>query len=333
MAWARVWQAAIEHHTGHPCELMHEPKPWSEYDRVYVYFNLEPYDRLSLFGGPQPQYADFIQCAEGFTGEIVALDKPLARFPEFCKARCFDKNGNVNLKVPEKWRNIDWDSMQTQFDKATCLSMDSLPLEDITLGDSHSISVWEPGRKAYRCDAQTLRGALKKGLSSFLPDKVRNLTIYFGNIDVRYHFGLQKTPWADIDEKLTEYERQLIALKSSGQVTGEIELVQLLPVEDESRKIPSNNMLDGKSFNGTWAERCAWANAFNNGLEQIAFKNKFKIHRWPDRWYVETYADPKSFFCRLEAMKGLHLALPYYRYSGFNDSTVLEKFDLSAFDI
>ncbi|ASU00621.1 hypothetical protein FDI46_gp085 [Aeromonas phage AS-gz] len=328
MAWARVWQAAIEHHTGFPCELMHEAKPWSEYDRVYVYFNLEPYDRLSLFGGPQPQYAEFIKCAEGFTGEIVALDKPLARFGEFCKARCFNKHGEPNMKVPELWRGIDWDSIQAQFDKATCLSMASLPLEDVTLGDSHSISVWQPGYKAYRCDAQTLRGALKRGLSSFLPDKVRNLTIYFGNIDVRYHFGLQNNPVSDVLEKLDEYEKQLVELKESGQVTGEIELVHLLPIEDESRKIPTNNMLNGKSFNGSWAERNSWMNIFNNGLSEIAFKHGFKVHTWPNSWYVETYKDPKSFFTRLEAMKGLHLALPFYRYEGFKDSKTLELFDI-----
>ncbi|AAQ81551.1 hypothetical protein 44RRORF233c [Aeromonas phage 44RR2.8t] len=322
-AWAFLWKQIIEEETGHPCEVAVGGHDFSDHDRVYVYHGMEFKGGLNLFGGPDAKSALHISKFLDFKGEIVSLDVDMPLYGEMCRDRIYDKKGEVNPKVPAEWKDADWVAIDQRLQKSSRLAMIDLPREDVVFGDSHSFSAWQPGYKALRHDGQTLRGALKKGIGSFLPVAVRNLTVYLGNIDIRFHFGRQEDPFADIDAKIKELAKQLITLRNQGRITGEIELVTLLPIEDESRAIPGTGQFLKQNFFGTQAERTAWMTHFNEKLFKLTKLPGFKVFAWPEQWYVDTAADPLSFFDKMEKPRSVHLSREFYRWT--KPMPVMEK--------
>ena len=149
--------------------------------------------------------------------------------------------------------------------------------DSIIIGDSHSISAWQPGKTINRLDGKTLNGALKIGLKNLIPSKYQNnIQFYFGNIDVRFHF--KRFGGADAIVKIFDrYVKQLKELKEEGY---NITLTHLIPVEDESRKIPGTGKYLGENFFGSQQERLEYVEHFNSLIEQTAELLELKVARW-----------------------------------------------------
>lgn len=312
-AWAFLWKRIIEDTTGHPCDMASSDTDYSQYDKMYIYHGMEFKGGLNLFGGPDAKSAMHITKLSQFEGEIISLDVPMPRYGDMCRDRIYDKQGAVNPKVPVEWRDADWCFIDQRFESARALTMDDLPYEDVVFGDSHSFSAWQPGFKALRHDGLTLRGTLKRGIAGYLPQKVRNLTVYLGNIDIRFHFGRQEDPFADIDAKIKELAKQLLTLKKEGRITGEIELVSPLPIEHESRAIPGTGQFLKQNFFGTMEERERYLRHFIQ--QQFKLTKYFKLFHWPMEWYEEAKENPMSFFDKMEKPRSVHLSREFYRWT------------------
>jgi hypothetical protein len=96
------------------------------------------------------------------------------------------------------------------------------------------------------------------------------LIFYAGNIDVRFH--LHKYGEEGIDKLILELERQLLNLNLKS-----ISLVKLIPIEDESRKLPGTGLYKGKPFYGSKQLRLDLVNCFNEKLSYICLKNNWNI--------------------------------------------------------
>src|SRR5690606_38906690 len=146
---------------------------------------------------------------------------------------------SININLTKDYTNIE--------------TIDSiLNNENIVLGDSHSISVCPSNYNIIRLDGKTLYGALKIGLINLLPKELpKNLIVYFGNIDVRFHLCRQHNPKA-VEYLLNDYFHQLFDLKKLG--VKNITVVQVLPIEDPSRKIPKTGQYKNKNFFGSLLE-------------------------------------------------------------------------------
>jgi hypothetical protein len=140
----------------------------------------------------------------------------------------------------------------------------------IIIGDSHSVSCWP--NKEYtisRNDGKTLFGYLKDPVDL---SKYEHSIIYFGNIDVRFHLARQKDPIGATIELFNRY----IDYAKKYNCT----LVQLLPIEDESRKIPKSGQYKGVNFFGSKELRkeirkIANGILYNSGLEVLCWPNYF----------------------------------------------------------
>jgi hypothetical protein len=136
------------------------------------------------------------------------------------------------------------------------------PFDRIIIGDSHAISVYRPGSLIRRIDGATLSGVLSRGLKNCipcLPSSVKHLTLYFGNIDVRFHlhrdlFGFSETYLENAEDLCYELESQLgHVFRLYGFKT--IEIVAPLPIESESRRIPQSGQYKNSSYFGSLSER------------------------------------------------------------------------------
>jgi hypothetical protein len=165
-----------------------------------------------------------------------------------------------------------------------------------------------------RNDGQTLFGALKKGLKSFVDPfgpQIKKLTLYFGNIDIRHHLMRQTNPEVALSNMLMDYEQQIQELGMEY-----VELISALPIENESRKLPKTGYYKGTPFAGTWKERTQLVGQFNTILADICHRNK-----WDHYCHPETYKNSlgELDFEVMEKPQSVHLARMYYRWDLEND--------------
>ena len=100
---------------------------------------------------------------------------------------------------------------------------------------------------------KTLNGAINSGLHTFIEDvgKIEDfdkLEVYFGNIDVRHHLCRISD---DIDEKLKDLAKRYVEAVEAVDIK-EVYIYELLPIEDESIKLPKSGYYKNKPFWCTW---------------------------------------------------------------------------------
>lgn len=179
----------------------------------------------------------------------------------------------------------------------------------LIFGDSHTVSIYKPGYAIWRNDGMTLNGFLNRQ-ETWLPILTDNYTwvdttliLYLGNIDMRFHvhrFGGMKA----VAELADRYKEFLSKLKGTVVVQG------LLPIEDESRKIPGTGKYKGEGFYGTREDRQSYVTYFNQLMSEGQWTGDYSFRRW--NLPVDGFEAPK-FSC-MEARQSVHLRPEYYLY-------------------
>ena len=187
-------------------------------------------------------------------------------------------------------------------------------------GDSHTPSIWTPHSIIERQDGRTLFGTLTK---ETLHEKIvqyneaginfNELTIYIGNIDIRHHLMRQENPWQAAVKLISLYENHLLPYKDIYKIN----VVQYLPIEDESRKLPKTGYYKGTPFTGSWAERSALVEIMNNEIEAMCQRNGWSVYKHPRTFYNET---GQLTFDVMEKPKSVHLSPMHYRWD-LNNNT------------
>ena len=168
------------------------------------------------------------------------------------------------------------------------------------ISDSHGLSVWKPGYTLDFTPGRTLHGFLKRSTPEQINEKYDETTLYFGNIDLRFHLMRQESPVAatiSLFSKYVEFAKQL----------KDCTLVELLPVEHESRKIPGTGLYKKQPFFGTREERMNLRKIANEIIEESGLK----VIRWPAEWID---ADGTKMLDILEQKSSVHLRPKFYPY-------------------
>lgn len=250
---------------------------FDSYDEVYLYHGNDFSGNLNLFGGIEKNL------------HMVDTWNKLARHP-----------GLRSLGIPmpaygemfrERLKASDADMHVLDADDVPVFSHPTGKVNTLVIGDSHATSLHGIG-SMISVPYQTLYGALKKGLASFVPDDVEyeNLWFYFGNIDIRHHL-------VDHDLSLLAYYRlQLRALNAK--------CVAPLPIENESRVIPKSGWHKGRPFNGSWAQRNDIRKKFMEEMsDYIAFE-----------WEYLENEDGELDFRHMEKPRSVHLSARSYPF-------------------
>lgn len=300
--WAHMRAKQLSDEWDTEVVVLHNKESWDDYDVVYLYHGMEFKGALNLFGGAKEESAKFFERLVNPKCKLISLDIPMPDYGELCKGRL--------KSCDDYWRDIDWDAVTE-----TCKNVKSFysntNSNSLTMGDSHAFAAWKPGSMILRKDSRTLKGVLRKTLRKEIEDAGMNpefshLTLYYGNIDVRHHIMREEDPRKAIALLLIEYIKQIKDLNPSS-----VELVSLLPVEDESRKLPKTGQFEGSNFYGTQAERANLVRVFNNGLKTICLFNGWDLYEWPEEWYDMS---PLEYMKEcMERPKSVHLAPMLHR--------------------
>lgn len=203
-------------------------------------------------------------------------------------------------------------TLETQIEdaKAICASIPKVDriqnTDKLCFGDSHSFSQYTPGYMTDRHDGLTLFGTLRRGIRSYVPENITTLRIYLGNIDIRHHLMRQDNPSKSLKDMVSNYEKQLIDLEIEN-----IEVIQALPIENESRPLPKTGYYKDTPFAGTWAERTELVKEFNKLVEAMCERNGWSTWQHPTV-FLNSFGE--LTFDVMEKPKSVHIAREYYRW-------------------
>ena len=266
-------------------DILSQNDNWNEYDNLIIYHgvNFKP-NTFNIIGGINDEILLRAKLLSEYIGNIYSLDG--FQLNEFSIKR------KLNLYNNHKYFDII-----------------QLPdRNNLVIGDSHSISVWQD-------DSYTLSRNDGKTLYAFLKEernltKYNNIIFYFGNIDVRFHLGRQSNPIQATKELFTKYCEYVSKYNAT--------LVELLPIEDESRKIPKSGMYKGKPYYGNIELR----KEIRNTANEIMFNSGLNILRWPS-FFTDEKGNLK--FEIMEPKQSVHIKPKYYIKNINNKTNILWK--------
>lgn len=179
----------------------------------------------------------------------------------------------------------------------------------VLIGDSHTPSVWEPSYMIERRDGRTLNGMLEHGTVNKILDQLKlagcqidEVMVYAGNIDIRHHLLRSENPWNEVQKIASKLLMEIPA--TYGGV-----IAALLPIENESRKLPKTGYYKDTPFYGSWAERSAAVEIFNNVLN--ANEQGITIYNHPKSFYNDKN---ELSFDVMERPQSVHLSPMHYRW-------------------
>lgn len=300
-AWPRLIQNQLKHAGYTNCTVLTKHDDWQDYDLIIIDHGMEFKGTFNLFGGASDELYHRIKKFENYTKEILSLHIPMPNVGKLIRDRY--KTGT------ELFRTLDADKIEQKCNNIKHFEIVQ-QTTNLLLGDSHSFSMYIPKFMVSRNDGLTLHGALKRELKTFVPSYVKNLMIYFGNIDIRHHLCRQEYPEQALKDMLLKYEEQLKSLNLN------IQIIQVLPIENESRKLPKTGYYKDTPFAGSWEERTSLVKLFNEILQIICDRNGWKLYKHSEKYLNE---NSELSFDVMEKPKSVHLSREYYRYDLEND--------------
>jgi hypothetical protein len=300
-AWSRVLLCALRNLGLPNVKVLSKDEKWADFDIIVMEHGMEFDGTFNVYGGANDELAARIEQFLNYAGEILSFEIPMPDVGEFVKARSssctarFAAIAAAQAALSEKSKAIKF------FDAVD-------PSEHLVIGDSHSLSVWQASAEIRRHDGKTLYGVTKIGLDRFIGNvgSYKYVTCYFGNIDVRHHLCRQPDPVKAATELAETYVRQAKLIADTGV---KVELISLLPLEDESRKLPKTGYYKGEPFAGSWEQRETVRTAFNAVLKANSGGN-VSVWEWP-RVLLED--NGKLSFDVMERPKSVHLSPEWYR--------------------
>ena len=101
------------------------------------------------------------------------------------------------------------------------------------------------------------------------------------------------------------------------EISTNIEIVNTLPIENISRKLPKTGYYKKTPYFGTWEERVKLTNTFNMAIDKICIENNWKAFKWPSKFLNDL---GELDFEYMERPKSVHLSPMSYRWDLFNNS-------------
>ena len=281
-------------------------KDWNNYDVIYLYQGLDLNGKLgmNLFGGACESNWKILRKLGLYEGKIKPIVYPLMQYSDLA-GRDWPNIPAVRDEWLRVWRGIE----RHQVD-AKCKNIIDNPTgsHHLCIGDSHIPSMWRHGTHIRVLSGKTLHSALETGLGQLLDRRYTAATFYFGNIDIRHHLArLPGDPVLNAIGLANEYVNQLRAIRPGLNF---LEVCELLPIEDESRVIPTPGHYKGKPFHGDWQTRNEMRMAFNEVLHDACRRLNIQFARHPDQF---TGPDGKMDQAYMERPRSVHVAPMYYR--------------------
>lgn len=293
----------------------------NQYDAMYVYHGNDWSGSMNVFGGVKGfPYVFNTRNFSKFKGKVYSLAIDFPPYHEMIQER-IDKAKEKGGEIQEEWLDVDIDNLKRMYETAETIKwVEHNP--NLVIGDSHSICMYRPGWMVNSVPFKTLNGALNDGLQTYIDmagTGFEKLECYFGNIDIRHHLcRIEGDPLQNTRDLAERYIKAVEALPIN-----DVAIYELLPIEDESRKLPKSGYYKDKPFWGSWEQRNECRLEFRHYLEKHA--TRARIIRWVDGL---TNKNGQLDFDYMEKPQSIHLSREAYpHWTGVEQKTAsLEDF-------
>jgi hypothetical protein len=252
---------------------------------------------LNLFGGLDDKVTNRLLKLYDFSGQMFSWQHDLPDLSGLVSRR-------DNKSTCEAFKNLHEDFAARVHHRLQdeCMTFDHVAKKrKLLIGDSHTPSVWTPEYMIDRRDGRTLLGMVRNNtiikVSKEIGVLFDEIQIYAGNIDVRHHVFRSETPWKYVQDLASR-----LALMPT-----RVTFTKLLPIENESRKLPKTGYYKGEPFTGSWKERSAAVEIFNEVLDS---SGKRTYGHWDE---LKNEQGELSFDC-MERPQSVHLSPMFYRW-------------------
>lgn len=282
---------------------------YNECDFIVFYLGVNYSGNINYFGGLNDTHVDFFKRLQETKQQTLSMYHPLPDIVSDIKNR--KELSSTSKRINE----LDINLLSTKL-LNTSVIKGAQRKTHLLFGDSHSPNVWEPDYHLVKKDGLTLYSTLyNKGLDASLQEIIempilglKHLKIQLGNIDLRHHLCRQKNSSLSAQMLSLEFVKQVKEVQKKYYIN-EITLVELMPIENESRVIPKTGFYKGTGFFGTWKERNDIRNLFNADIECQAYLNGWNYHK-----YNNLITDEKGELSEkcMERPRSVHLSPRYY---------------------
>src|SRR6266576_1613583 len=250
-------------------------RDYDRYDRLWFYHgNDYTGSGVNLYGDViSYPYSWNVLALFSYRGPVTSLYFDMPRYDlaiqkkiASCRAR------GKGDQILRDFLDLDMDNIRRMCTTAETVRFPTVT-DKLVVGDSHAICMYRPGWTVHSVPYKTLHGALEIGLQKLVEEvapvyQFKEIEFYFGNIDVRHHIFRQDHPYAAIMGLAQRYADQVNDFHKFGIRPS---VYELLPIEDESRKLPTTGLYKGKPFYGSWGERNDARLAFRNYLRNRVY--------------------------------------------------------------
>jgi hypothetical protein len=275
---------------------------WNNYDVILIDHGMEFKGNFNIFGGAN----------DNLYNQIIRIKSKVKMYSLHHEMPCIGALIEQRLKTgTDLFKTLEQD---IDLIKGICANdipkIDHIEKTDkLCFGDSHSFGMYQAGYMCQRHDGLTMHGALKRGLDSYIYPWIKTLTCYMGNIDVRHHLMRQANPKNAVEIMMKNYEQQLKSLQENG--VSNIELIHVLPIENESRVLPKTGYYKDTPFYGSWLERTQLSKEINNYIDEMCKRNNWKVYKHSDVYFNDK---GELTFDVMEQPKSVHISREYYRW-------------------
>lgn len=295
--WTHVYLSMLKKRYG-DVDVLNDDSNWNDYHIIYINEGVNFKQGVwNLFGGVSDKLINKLKQLNNYKGKLCFWGDFKPNYDELVTKRKIDK-----LKLGETY-NIPNKSIKV---------LSSLNYSNkLVLGDSHTISVYSEGFDIKRMDGKTMYGLISEGIHNHIQSHHKTIRLYIGNIDVRHHICRRYTEeerFSECNLLISKLETQLKELQRNNI---KIEVVELLPIENVSRKIPKTGYYNNQPYWGTWEERNEVKTYLNANLYSMCLRLKCEFLRWPNITNDKHELD----FKHMEAKQSVHLAPSSYMFS------------------
>jgi len=292
LGWAQLWRDQLGAYIDNKCT----PNV-RKASTVYIDHGANFGGTLNLFGGANKEVYDKLNIIASCK-EVISLDWDMPDYGAMLKKRLSAKTTYEG--ITEQWCDL----LSKRFSTVKSLKQQELDLNNVIVGDSHTLSFCDRGDMVFRNDGKTLHGALKAGLSTLIRDndiRYSRITFCLGSIDIRHHLLRHEL---NIDALIDSYYEQ--AMKYSSDST-DVWFTTPVPVEFEGRRIPKSGFFKKEPFYGSCEKRRDVTDMFIAAL----YKRTNNVIQPPGDWYS---MDPQKYAeTYMEHGSSFHIAPPFYR--------------------
>ena len=334
--WGRMWANCLKTKMGFNSDWSQEPEvylehgmEWKEGAKSINYFlssekqlkALDIENKERALQGKEPKESSWHKLAkkakmfENFEGKLHSLDLDCPMYGTLLKTR-------VKPWVPDVFKDLDFDKIDDVCKKAITIDQAGLNRQFFVLGDSHSLSAWDPDAKLCRIDGQTLNGAITRGFDTWIDehypvdsDSPSKLRTYFGNIDIRHHVCRLYQDSEIVTETRALAKKYFLELERVKELYSieEIEVVAALSIENISRKLPKTGYYKGQPYWGSWQDRDIAVQVFNAVCRGLCQRlGGYSFIEWPDHFKNEATELDFKF---MERPQSVHISPEHYKWS------------------